>query len=246
MHELADLNPKSDFPSILFQDDFILILFKPAGWFVHPPENPVHRRGLKRKTCVQWLMDAHSIKASPAHRLDVGTEGVLIFGKTKPALKNLNQQFLNQKVKKTYNCVVRGWLKEPSGKIDLPLELDSTKTLVPSTTIYKTLSKIEKNVVINPKFATSRYSLLEAEPETGRWHQIRRHMNRVSHPIIGDSEHGDLRHNRFFREDLKIPNMCLRAKSISFLHPENDNEMFFQTPHTERWEQIENLFQFRF
>ena len=58
-------------PQILFQDEDLLLLFKPSGWFVHPPENPRFRRGLKRRTCVQWLGDAHNIKAFPAHRLEL-------------------------------------------------------------------------------------------------------------------------------------------------------------------------------
>lgn len=229
-------------PFILFQDESILILFKPSGWFVHPPEDPRHRRGLKRKTCVQWLMDFHEIKAFPAHRLDAGTEGLIIFGKTKTASQFLNAQFRNHTIEKTYHAVVRGWFKDPAGKIDLPLELDSTGTLVESLTHYKTLATIEKNFAINPKFSTSRYSLLKIQPVTGRWHQIRRHMNRVSHPIIGDSEHGDLRHNRFFRETLLIDGLCLQASKIMFQHPTSLENMTFTTPQTEKWKLIESVF----
>ncbi len=229
-------------PSILFQDDSILILFKPASWFVHPPENPIHRRGLKRRTCVQWLMDFHQIKAHPAHRIDVPTEGILIFGKTKSALSNLNNQFKNQTVQKTYHAVTRGWFKESHGEINLPLELDSTNELVPCRTHYKTQRVLEQKVAIHPKFSTSRYSLLEVKPQTGRWHQIRRHMNRVSHPIIGDREHGDSRHSRYFREHLNIEGLCLRAYQIEFVHPENLEKLKVTSPNTEKWHRITNLF----
>lgn len=232
-----------EIPEILFQDESILVLFKPSKWFVHPPEEPRHRRGLKRKTCVQWLMDFHEIKANPVHRIDVGTEGVLIFAKTKSTAQHLNLQFKNHTVLKTYHAVTRGWFKEPNGVIDLPLELDSSKELVACRTNYKTLATLEKDFSIHPKFLTSRYSLLEVKPETGRWHQIRRHMNRVSHPLIGDSEHGDLRHNRYFREILLIDGLCLRASEITFVHPEHLNPVTFKAPHTEKWKNLETIFQ---
>lgn len=225
-------------PSIQFQDDSILILFKPSGWFVHPPEDPRHRRGLKRKTCVQWLSDFHQIKAFPAHRLDAGTEGLVVFGKDKDSIKHLNLQFQSHSVQKKYHAIVRGWFKIESGSLDLPLELDSTGDLAKCKTNYKTLKKLEMNYSINPKFPTSRYSLLEVEPITGRWHQIRRHMNRASHPLIGDSEHGDLRHNRFFKDHLQIEGLCLRAFEISFQHPQSLKPCLFQAPLTEKWKTI--------
>ncbi|MBC7464777.1 MAG: tRNA pseudouridine(65) synthase TruC [Bdellovibrio sp.] len=230
-------------PEILFQDESILVLFKPSKWFVHPPEEPRHRRGLKRKTCVQWLMDFHQIKANPIHRIDVGTEGVLIFAKTKAAAQNLNLQFKNHTVLKTYHAVTRGWFKDSTGVIDLPLELDSTKELVDCRTNYKTLARLEKDFSIHPKFLTSRYSLLEVKPETGRWHQIRRHMNRISHPLIGDSEHGDLRHNRYFREALRIDGLCLRATEITFIHPETFKDVTYQAPKSDKWKDLEIIFQ---
>lgn len=231
-------------PEIIFEDASLLILFKPPHWFVHPPENPKYRRGLKRKTCVQWLMDKKNIKAYPAHRIDAATEGILIFGKTKEATANLNLQFKNHLIKKTYWAVVRGWFKEPDGKITLPLELDSTRELADCETNYKTLKQIEHNYSVNPKFQTTRYSLLEVQPITGRWHQIRRHMNRVSHPIIGDREHGDSHHNRYFRDQLNIEGLCLQARKLGFTHPELKNLISFQSPATKKWENIEKLFDF--
>ena len=232
-------------PDIVFQDDAILVLFKPGGWFVHPPENPKYRRGLKRKTCVQWLADVHGIKASPAHRLDAGTEGVLVFGKTRESLQNLNAQFLQNSVQKTYLAVCRGWLKEPKGEITLPLELDSTQALVDACTVYETLAQIQKDFSVNPKFSFSRYSLLRVQPKTGRWHQIRRHFNRISHPLIGDSEHGDLRHNRYFREVLNIEGLCLKAKSLQLQHPRTNQFLEFTSPETLKWKNIETIFQYQ-
>ena len=220
----------------------MLVLFKPASWFVHPPEDPRHRRGLKRRTCVQWLMDVHGIKANPAHRIDVPTEGLLLFGKTKVATAELNLQFKNQLVKKTYQAVVRGWFNVANGEIDLPLELDSTQELVPCKTSYQTHGRIEREFSTQPKFLTSRYSFIQAYPLSGRWHQIRRHMNRVSHPIIGDREHGDSRHSRYFREQLQIEGLCLRAYKIEFKHPMTGTVTSFTSPPTLKWQHILELF----
>ncbi len=210
---------------------------------MHPPENPIYRRGLKRRTCVQWLMDFENIKANPVHRLDVPTEGLLIFAKNKESSTLLNAQFKEQSVKKVYHAVVRGWMTPTDGKIDLPLELDSTGELVPCLTFYKTLKTLEQNHCIQEKFPTSRYSLVEVSPKSGRWHQIRRHMNRISHPIVGDREHGDSRHNRYFRENLSIDGLCLRATSITFTHPKTNQLMTWHSPLTQKWETIFNLFQ---
>lgn len=229
-------------PQIIFEDSELLILFKPSSWFVHPPENPRHRRGLKRRTCVQWLQDVHSLKAFPAHRIDAATEGVLVFGKNKETTANLNLQFKNHQVIKTYYAVVRGWFKDWEGKITLPLELDSTGELVDCETEYKTLKTIEHDYQVSDRYPKSRYSLIEVKPKTGRWHQIRRHMNRVSHPIIGDREHGDSHHNRYFREQLKIDGLCLQARSIEFTHPTNLQKIVFQSPITSKWQEIEKLF----
>ena len=229
-------------PIILSEDEHILLLYKPSSWFVHPPENPRFRRGLKRRTCVQWLSDRKNTRAFPAHRIDCATEGILIFGKTKDATAELNSQFKNHETRKTYWAVVRGWMKEPEGVIALPLELDSTGELVPCETHYRELKRIEHNVKISKKFDTSRYSLLEVRPKTGRWHQIRRHMNRVSHPIIGDREHGDSHHNRYFRDSLGIDGLCLWAKSLEIRHPGSGERLNLQSPQSEKWNKIEELF----
>jgi tRNA pseudouridine65 synthase len=243
--EIIELKPK-EFPSIQYQDDEILVLYKPPTWFVHPPENPRFRRGLKRRTCVQWLMDVHHIKAFPAHRLDAATNGILVFGKTKTATAFLNLQFKNHEVDKTYHAVVRGWMKAKEGLIDLELELTSTGDLVPCETNYKTLSEIELPFQVKSNFETTRYAWLEIKPKTGRWHQIRRHMNRVSHPIIGDREHGDSHHNRFFRDQLKIDGLCLSAVQLGFIHPGHREKVEFKSPISEKWSQLEPHFGLKF
>ena len=234
----------TEVPTIQYQDEDLLVLYKPPTWFVHPPENPRFRRGLKRRTCVQWLNDQHQIKAFPAHRLDAATQGILVFGKTKEATAHLNRQFKNHEVTKTYHAVVRGWLRPEYGKIDLDLELDSTNELVPCETNYETLKKIELPFQVNSQFQTTRYSYLRVEPKTGRWHQIRRHMNRIAHPILGDREHGDSHHNRFFRDQMKIDGLCLLAYELSFTHPRQNQKVTYRSPLSEKWKSTLRLFEY--
>lgn len=188
-------------------------------------------------------MDFENIKANPVHRLDVPTEGLIVFSKNKLSSTVLNAQFKDQTVKKTYHAVVRGWLRPETGEIDIPLELDSTGELVPCLTAYTTRATLELNHRIQEKFPTTRYSLLEINPKSGRWHQIRRHMNRKSHPIVGDREHGDSRHNRYFRETIGIEGLCLRAASVTITHPKTQEQMTWTSPLTKKWEALFTLFQ---
>ena len=229
-------------PEILYQDEFLLLLKKPPGWFVHPPENPKYRRGLRRRTLTQWLGDFHNLKAFPAHRLDAATEGILIFGKDKNVTADLNSQFKNHETHKIYHAVVRGWMPEESGRISLPLQSKTTTGPVECETNYRVLGKIELPFAVGKTFSTSRYSLLEVNPRTGRWHQIRRHMNRVAHPIIGDREHGDGRHNVFFRDQLKIDGLCLWAKELTLRHPVSGEKIRFLSPVSAKWMAIQSLF----
>lgn len=242
MSDLANLNEPKEFPRILFEDNEILLLYKPANWFVHPPENPKYRRGLKRRTCVQWLSDVHNIKAFPAHRLDAATEGIFICGKNKLATAHLNLQFKNHEINKIYYAIIRGWPQEPNGHIHIPLENLSTGELAPCETNYVTLAQIEHPVKIGKRFDTSRYSLIEVNPKTGRWHQIRRHMNRISHPIIGDREHGDSHHNRYFRDQLQVDGLCLWAKELVLTHPQTGAKLKFESPISDKWLKLKSLF----
>lgn len=229
-------------PSIIYQDSDLLVLMKPAHVYVHPPEDRIARKTVGRKTCLHWLTDKHNLKGYPIHRLDFATEGLVIFGLHNKAASELNKLMRAQQIQKEYDVIVRGWFKEEQGKIDLPLELDSTGDLVEALTLYSLIKKIELKHSVNSKFPTSRYSWLHIELKTGRWHQIRRHMNRTAHPIIGDREHGDSHHNRFFRDDLGINGLCLKAKKLKFTHPFENKIVEVFAPKTELWTRIESLF----
>lgn len=210
--------------------------------YVHPPEDRIARKAVGRHTCIHWLLDEHKILANPIHRLDFSTEGLILFGKNNNTNSLLNIQMRQKQIQKYYDAVVRGWFNESFGEINLNLESDSSGKDLECRTLYSTVAKIELEKSANPKFATSRYSLLDIEIKTGRWHQIRRHMNRVAHPVIGDREHGDSHHNRFFRDELGIDALCLKAKRLEFFHPHSDQKMIFHAPVSKTWEKINILF----
>lgn len=225
---------------ILFRDEHFVAVDKPAGYHVHPPEDstyPVPRDKILLYQ-VRRLMKQHVF---PVHRLDVGTSGVLLFALSSEAAGKMNKLFTERRTEKTYHAVVRGFVPD-SGSIELPLELDSTGDLVEAKTTYRRLQKIELPVAVGKKFPTARYSWVEVTPHTGRFHQIRRHFNRISHPLLGDAAHGDSHHNQFFRNQLGIAGLCLKALRLQFTHPFSDQVLSIQAPECEKWNKIQELF----
>jgi tRNA pseudouridine65 synthase len=148
---------------------------------------------------------------------------------------------MDREVRKTYHAVARGHV-DMDGVIDLPLEIAGFDELNESETRYKRLAAIELPFAVGKKYPTSRYSLVEVNPVTGRWHQIRRHFDRIAHPLLGDIEHGDSYHNRFFRDELKIQGLCLKALRLEFRHPWTQEEMSIESSACEKWNKIYSLF----
>ncbi|KYG62905.1 pseudouridine synthase [Bdellovibrio bacteriovorus] len=225
---------------ILFQDEHFFAIDKPAGYFVHPPElspYPVPRE----KICLYHLRKHFNQDVFPVHRLDAPTSGVLLFAMSRDSARELNRLFADRKMHKTYQAVVRGFVEE-EGRIDLPLEIDEGRVLAESTTLYKRRGTVELPFPVGKKYPTARYSWVEVNPVTGRWHQIRRHFDRIAHPLLGDIEHGDSHHNRFFRDHLDIRGLCLKATSIRMQNPWSQEEITIRTDTCEKWDKIEKLF----
>ncbi|RYY35745.1 MAG: pseudouridylate synthase, partial [Sphingobacteriaceae bacterium] len=174
---------------ILFQDDYLVAVNKPHDLLVHRSTiaNDVAEFAL------QILRDQLGRKVYPAHRIDRKTGGVLLFALDKDAERAMQQQFADNKVSKKYLAIVRGYTDD-SGKIDYPLRKENG-TLQEAFTAYTTLHCAEIQVPLG-KHDTSRYSLVEVSPTTGRMHQIRKHMAHIFHPIIGDRTHGCNKQNK--------------------------------------------------
>jgi tRNA pseudouridine65 synthase len=227
--------------NILYEDQYFFAIDKPSGFFVHPPEKsryPVPQE----KICTYELSRYFNEKVYPAHRLDAPTSGVVLFAKAQSYVRELNRLFQDREMQKTYHAVARGFIDE-QGTIDMPLEIAGFKDPIDAKTDYRLLARAEFNFAVGRKYSSARYSLVKVEPVTGRWHQIRRHFDRIAHPLLGDIEHGDSHHNRFFRDELKIPGLCLRATSLKFTHPWSQSSISIEAPDDEKWMKIYKLFE---
>ena len=159
----------------------------------------------------------------PIHRLDRPTSGVLIFGLSSDAARLLAQEFEQRNVNKLYQAVVRGYTEE-SGVIDYPLQEEKWTEPQPAVTAYRKLAQVELPYPVG-RYQTARYSLLEVQPETGRMHQIRKHMKHIFHPIVGDTTHGDGKHNQLFRDQFDVRRLLLVATELQFHHPYSKQQL---------------------
>ncbi|RTE86989.1 MULTISPECIES: tRNA pseudouridine(65) synthase TruC [Gammaproteobacteria] len=220
---------------ILFQDEHIVVIDKPSGLLVH-------RTALawgETEFAMQQLRDQIDQHVFPIHRLDRPTSGVLVFALNSEIARKLSDAFANREVEKTYHAVVRGYMPD-SGVIDYPLveELDDvadkqaskTPEAKEAITEFETVAKVELPFKVSKKHDTSRFSLVKCKPKTGRKHQIRRHLAHLRHPIIGDTNHGDGRQNRFFREHFDCHRLLLIASAIRFEHPVTQEEIHLELP----------------
>ncbi len=196
---------------------------KPSGLLVHRSRID---RGESR-FALQMLRDQIGRRVYPVHRLDKAASGVLLFALTPAAARDLGALFTTTKLSKTYLAVVRGYT-DSEGVIDYPLkerldkmtdaDADRSKAPQPAVTGYRRLATVELPLRVD-RYPSSRYSLIEVKPTTGRRHQIRRHLKHISPPIIGDTTHGKGNHNRLFRERFGCDRLLLAATEVRFLHP---------------------------
>ena len=179
----------------------------------------VHRSAIARDAeefALQLLRDQLNRHVFPAHRIDRKTGGVLLFALSKDVERLMQQQFQENLVAKKYLAIVRGHTPDVE-EIDYPLRKENG-TLQEAFTRYKTLARAELDVPLG-NHATSRYSLIEAAPETGRMHQLRKHFSHIFHPIIGDRTHGCNKQNKLFKERWGSDIMYLHAAQLLFMHP---------------------------
>jgi tRNA pseudouridine65 synthase len=203
---------------ILYQDENYVGIYKPAGLLVHRTALDANETVF----CVQLLRNQIGMEVFPCHRLDKATSGVMLFALNKNALKLANDRFAEGKIEKVYHAIVRGWIKEP-GKLDYPLTLEDgvseeSEKVQEAVTIYRPLELFEMPVSLG-RYETARFSLIELTPQTGRRHQLRRHMAHLRHPILGDTTHGDGLQNRFFRDRFACDRLLLTSVMLCLDHP---------------------------
>lgn len=210
---------------ILLEDEDFVVINKPAGLLVHPSGIATDR-----VTCLSLVRAQIGGWVYPIHRLDRGASGVVVFGRSSEAARALCEVFADRRAEKVYLAVVRGWLGE---EVDLDYPLDDDEVAgsprVAARTKFVPVSRAELDRPVG-RHATARYSLVVAEPLTGRRHQIRRHLAHLRHPIIGDATHGDGRHNRFFRDEFGSERMLLHAHRLTFAHPRSGRPVMVAAP----------------
>ena len=197
---------------IIYEDENLIAINKPHGLLVH--QSAIARDATE--FALQMLRNQVGKHVSPVHRLDRKTSGILLFALDKPSEIAMHQQFMNTETEKKYLAILRGFTAD-SMEIDYPLAKENG-TMQDAFTAFKTLNRAEVNVAFG-KHSTSRYSLVEATPKTGRMHQLRRHFSHILHPIIGDRTHGCNKQNKFFLEQWSMSTMLLHASELSFTHP---------------------------
>lgn len=155
----------------------------------------------------------------PIHRLDRKTSGVLLFAKSEKVNSDIQKQFREHKVTKKYEAIVRGYTANHQ-TIAYPLTVDG-KTQHAKTE-FQLIKHFETNMPLG-KFKTSRYSHILLSPTTGRFHQIRKHMKHIFHPILGDRPHGCNKQNKLWLEKFGLTKMMLHAKELEFEFPEGES-----------------------
>ncbi|WP_018617960.1 pseudouridine synthase [Spirosoma luteum] len=213
-----------DLLPILYQSTELVAINKPHGLLVH--RSPIASDATE--FAVQLLRDQLGQRVYPVHRLDRKTGGVLLFALTEPMNSVMQQQFMDGHIHKTYIAIVRGYAPDTQ-TIDYSLRNDETGVSQDAVTHIKTLHRTEIPLP-NGKHATSRYSLLELTPTTGRMHQLRKHMAHILHPIIGDRPHGCNKQNKLFKEHFGMNTMLLHAQQLTFTHPISAEQISITAP----------------
>ncbi|WP_293731252.1 tRNA pseudouridine(65) synthase TruC [uncultured Actinobacillus sp.] len=227
---------------ILYQDEYLVAVNKPAGMLVH-------RSWLERhetQFVMQTLRDQIGQHVFPIHRLDRPTSGVLLFALNSEIAHLLCLQFEGKTVKKSYLAVVRGYLTG-TAQIDYPLKVQldkiadkfaqENKEAQSAVTDYQSLQTVEMPWAIG-KYQTARYSLVRLMPQTGRKHQLRRHMKHIFHPILGDTQYGDLHQNRGLSEKTGVTRLMLHAETLTFHHPITQEPIEICAGLDEQWQTL--------
>jgi 23S rRNA pseudouridine955/2504/2580 synthase len=221
---------RQDF-KVLYEDEHILAVDKPSGLAIHPGS------GISGETLVDQVRaylarqgvqtPEGEFKPSPAHRLDRETSGVVVVAKTRQAMVRLTEMFTAGEADKTYLALAKGRFQRESGSIDLRLA-EHQQTYA---------SKQQRGV--NLQAALTHWkkldggpeaTLLEVTIETGRTHQIRRHLEAIGHPVVGDAKYGDFPFNRIAQRQWGVRRMFLHSARLALAHPLTKKRLIFESP----------------
>jgi pseudouridine synthase, rluA family len=228
---------------IVYEDDELLVIDKPAGMVVHPGAGNFHGTLIN---AVAWHLkdlpsfDANDPEVGLVHRIDKDTSGLLVVAKTAEAKRKLGLQFFNKTTHRSYNALVWANFVENEGRIEGNIARDPKDRL--RMTVFPAGSETGKPAVTHYR-VLERFgytTLVECVLETGRTHQIRAHMKHIGHPIFGDERYGGteiLRGERsssykaYIQNCLKLcSRQALHARTLGFVHPSTGQQMDFSSP----------------
>lgn len=217
---------------ILFQDDDIIVVNKPIDLAVHKndfmPHDAPYLTKLLGDSTGKWIYNVH--------RLDSKTSGLIVLTFSSEMAKELTLQFERKEVGKIYRAIVQGIPGEGTfdGKVVVKKK---SKFKKPAVTHYKTLETVQTNISYKEKENVS-LSLVEIEPETGRWHQLRQHFAKNHFDILGDSHHGDFTLNKLVTEKMGVKRLFLHASKLSFNHPQTKERISFEADMPEDFKRV--------
>lgn len=216
---------------IIYEDEYVLCVTKPNNVLVH---HAYHSRNMSdEKSLLQLIQEQIGLKTYPVHRLDRKTSGAILLAKNKEYVSKFQDLFTKNKIRKIYYGVVRGF--PPATKtIDSPVKGRDANVHKEALTELKTLENITLEIPVKP-YQTSRYSLVELFPKTGRMHQLRVHSNKISHPLIGDAKYGDKNHDVMFDENFGFKNLFLHAGRLEFTHPFTNEKLILNASFPIDW-----------
>ena len=217
---------------IIYETEDLIAINKPHGLLVHRSKIADDVKVF----ALQLVRDHVGHFVHPVHRLDRKTSGVLLFAKSREVNSEMKSLFREHHINKSYQALVRGYTPK-SLTINYALtENDKTQE---AETYFKTLDHFEIALPFG-KFQTSRYSLIEVKPTTGRFHQIRKHMKHIFHPILGDRPHGCNKQNKLWLDKFGLTKMMLHADQLEFEYPTN-NKVSINANKSLEFQRVEKL-----
>jgi 23S rRNA pseudouridine1911/1915/1917 synthase len=228
VHTIANIVPQ-----VIFEDEELLVIDKPAGLVCHSAQRPEH------SSLAEWLREYGVPTPRMINRLDRETSGLVVVAKTEGAAKTLGKAVLRREIEKEYVAICLGEIAGESGVIDQPIGVSQTSVVYTKRVVDGAAGQPSlTRYVVEKRFP--HFTVVRLMPRTGRAHQLRVHLAWLGHPIVGDKLYGpdETLYLQFIEhgvtsemlEKLLLPRHALHAERVSFLHPRTQQPRAFQAP----------------